>query len=570
LDLFGDDCPPNVLTASEALAAREDGEARGAVFTRTEVVDFLLDLAGYTEDRPLHRLSLLEPACGSGDFLIPAIKRLLKVWRIRREGGSIVDDLGDAIRAVELHRETCAAARARILDALSRHGVEHSAAVALADRWLTQGDFLLTPMDKRFDFIVGNPPYVRQERIPEILLAEYRRRYRTLYDRADLYIPFIERSLSLLAESGTLGFICADRWTKNRYGGPLRKYIAESFHLKIYVDMANAEAFQSDVSAYPAITVITREKPCATRIAHCPALEAQALKTLAQDLRASRSPRIGGTIRELNRVPHGEHPWMLETFDRTALIRRLEREFPLLEDANCQVGIGVATGADRIFIGDFAKLDVEPDRKLPLATTRDIASGEVSWRGMGVINPFADNGGLVDLDDYPRLRKYLDGCRNIVAARHCARKNPSAWYRTIDRIVPALARKPKLLIPDIKGAAHIVFEKGELYPHHNLYYIVSEDWDLRALQAVLSSNVAHMFVSAYSTKMRGGYLRFQAQYLRRIRIPYWRDVPQALRAALISAAEDRNVNACNYCAHELYGLSDEERSMLAEKAKHGA
>ncbi len=57
----------------------------------------------------------------------------------------------------------------------------------------------------RFDFVVGNPPYVRQELIPAPLLAEYRRRYQTMYDRADLYIPFIERSLSLLAEDGALG-----------------------------------------------------------------------------------------------------------------------------------------------------------------------------------------------------------------------------------------------------------------------------------------------------------------------------------------------------------------------------
>jgi len=94
---------------------------------------------------------------------------------------------------------------------------------------------------------------------------------------------------------------------------------------------------------------------------------------------------------------------------------------------------------------------------------------------------------------------------------------PANWYRTIDRITPALAARPKLLIPDIKGESHIVFEGGELYPSHNLYYVTSDDWDLRALQAVLLSAVSRLFVATYSTKMRGGFLRFQAQYLRRIR-----------------------------------------------------
>jgi hypothetical protein len=245
-----------------------------------------------------------------------------------------------------------------------------------------------------------------------------------------------------------------------------------------------------------------------------------------------------------------------------SLIRRLEQQYPTLEEAACKVGIGVATGADKAFIGDFAALDVEEDRKLPLVTTRDILSGKVQWQGQGVINPFADDGQLVDLRDYPRLRRYLEARKDVIAGRHCAQKAPSNWYRTIDRITPSLAEKPKLLIPDIKGEAHIVFENGKLYPHHNLYHITSEAWDLRALHAVLLSGVARLFVATYSTKMRGGYFRFQAQYLRRIRIPYWRDVPEALRRELIEAAKGRDLQACSRAAFRLYGLNHNERSAL--------
>lgn len=119
----------------------------------------------------------------------------------------------------------------------------------------------MAPLEAGFDFVVGNPPYVRQELIPVALLAEYRSRYQTIYDRADIYVPFIERSLSLLSEGGNLGFICADRWMKNRYGGPLRSLVSERFHLKVYVDMVDTPAFHSDVIAYPAITIISRETP---------------------------------------------------------------------------------------------------------------------------------------------------------------------------------------------------------------------------------------------------------------------------------------------------------------------
>jgi len=558
---------PKVEAAIEQLALNANVDSRGAVFTRREVVDFILDLAGYTIDQPLHEKRILEPSFGGGDFLLPIIERLLSAWRASRSNGSTLEDLDDAIRAVELHHGTFHSTHTAVVALLKRKGISANIAMTLADHWLSQGDFLLTPLEEEFDFVVGNPPYVRQELIPAPLLAEYRSRYQTMYDRADIYIPFIERSLSVLSDSGTLGFICSDRWMKNRYGGPLRSLVSERFHLNIFVDMVDTPAFHSDVIAYPAITIISREAPGATRIAHQPAIDRTTLTTLARLIRTPTLPKESGPVRELARVTNGSEPWLLESSDQMALIRRLEGSFPLLEEVGCKVGIGVATGADKAFIGDFEALDVEPDRKMPLVTTRDIMSGEVKWRGQGVINPFAESGGLVDLDEYPRLRRYLEDRKEVIVGRHCAQKSPANWYRTIDRITPAMAARQKLLIPDIKGKAHIVFESGELYPHHNLYYVTSDDWDLRALQAVLLSAVTRMFVATYSTKMRGGFLRFQAQYLRRIRIPRWADVLEPLRHELAAAAISRDVQACNRAVFKLYALNEEELATLGSNGE---
>jgi len=554
--------PAAVTNAIETLASNSGIEARGAIFTRIEVVDFILDLVGYVADEPLHHLRILEPSFGEGDFLLPIIERLLSAWR--ENGGNVSSagvELGEAIRGVELHRETFVSTRKIVVNRLIKEGISASVASELADQWLIQGDFLLERQSARFDFVVGNPPYVRQELIPAPLLSEYRRRYQTMYDRADLYIPFIEHSLSLLDKGGTLGFICADRWMKNRYGGPLREFIARGFHLKAYVDMVDTNAFHSEVSAYPAITVIEKTKAGATRIAHRPKIEKKALSAVAAEIRSEALSK-DSSVREMVGVASGSEPWLLESSDQMSLIRRIESHFPALEHAGCKVGIGVATGADKAFIGDFESLDVEPDRKLPLVATRDIQSGEVVWQGQGVINPFADDGGLVDLRDYPKLGSYLEERKAVIAKRHCAQKAPSNWYRTIDRIWPELTSKPKSPIPDIKGEAHIVFEPGKLYPHHNLYYVISDTWDLRALQAVLLSSIAKLFVATYSTKMRGGYFRFQAQYLRRIRIPFWQDVSENLRRELIHAATFRDLDACNRAVFKLYKLNQEERSAL--------
>jgi hypothetical protein len=555
--LFGE-C---AITDAVVALATAGIEQRGAIFTRREVVEFILDLTGYTTDRPLNKLRLLEPSFGEGDFLIPAIDRLLEVWA-RAGRPDPFRALGNAVRAVELHRVTFENTRRKVIAHLKEAKIAANDAEALADQWLIYGDFLLISLDDRFDVVIGNPPYVRQELIADALMSEYRARYSTIYDRADIYIPFIERGLDSLNKSGQLGFICADRWMKNRYGGPLRQMVARDFHLKIYVDMVDTPAFHSDVIAYPAITIITREKPGATRIAHRPAIDSEALSALVTALMAEARPDPKTGVKELQGVTVGSAPWILESSDQLALVRRLEKAFPTIEEAGCKVGIGVATGADKAFIGPFNELDVEDDRKIPLAMTRDILGGVVKWRGFGVVNPFGPSGRLVDLADYPRLARHLNARRDEIAGRHVAQKAPDNWYRTIDRIYPEIAARPKLLIPDIKGQAHIVYENEGLYPHHNLYFITSDTWDLHALQAVLMSGIARLFVAIYSTKMRGGYLRFQAQYLRRIRLPAWADVSKRLRTSLIEAAESRNVEAANQAVFELYGLNKEERAAL--------
>lgn len=557
---------PGLCRVADAVDAMANAgiEERGAIFTRREVVEFILDLAGYDAASPLHARRLLEPSFGHGDFLLPAIDRLLVAWK---RSGVEADALQNAIRGVELHRDSFNRTHALVVQKLCIAGIELQDAENLADQWLMQGDFLLVPLSGRFDVVIGNPPYVRQELVPNALMAEYRARYRTIYDRADIYVPFIERSLSLLANSGQLGFICADRWMKNRYGGPLRAMVAAGFHLSVYVDMVNTPAFHQEVVAYPAITIICREKSGLTRIAHRPEISDSVLSQLAIALRSPAAPAPVSGVRELQAVTAGAEPWILDSSDQLALVRRLESQFPLIEDAGCKVGIGVATGADKAFIGPFDALDVEASRKLPLVMTRDIMDGSVKWRGLGVVNPFGDDGKLVKLDQFPKLKRYLEERREQIAGRHVAQKAPANWYRTIDRIYPELAEEPKLLIPDIKGAAHIVYEEGRLYPHHNLYFITSDTWEMRALQAVLLSGIARLFVATYSTKMRGGYLRFQAQYLRRIRLPEWKNVTPKMRRALKDAAETGDVEACSNLTFDLYGLSAQERATLGGAKK---
>ena len=554
---------PRLSTCVQAAVekhSKRGTEARGAVFTRAEVVNFILDLVGYTTEKPLNNFRILEPSFGEGAFLLPVIDRLLSSLKgIKHK--SLVSDLTRSLFCVELNVDSFNRTRKKVSESLEKHGFQPNEIETLCDAWLKNGDFLLEPIEDGFSFIVGNPPYVRQELIPDVLLQEYKRRYSTIYDRADIYIPFIERSLSLLEEKGALGFICPDRWMKNRYGGPLRQMIARNYRLKFYVDMVNSAVFENDVLAYPAITVITREPAGVTRLAHRPMVESNSLAGLSSQMHAAQ---LGDQqeVKELKGIVENDEPWILESSDQIAIVRRLEKSFPTLEDAGCRVGIGVATGADDVFIGLMKELNVEDDRKLPLAMTQDIQSGSVNWRGYGVINPFGEDGKLVDLDHYPRLKSYFLSREAILRGRHVSKTRPASWFRTIDKITPVLANVPKLLIPDIKGSANIVYESGHLYPHHNLYFITSKEWDLRALRTLLMSGIARLFVATYTTKMHGGFLRFQAQYLRRIRVPHWKDVTKDVKKQLIDASGKCDVSACRAAAFEAYRLTKAERQAL--------
>lgn len=563
--LFAGMCP--IEAAVEELATGSDDD-RGAIFTRVEVVEFMLDLIGYTSRKKLFTKRLLEPSFGHGDFLLPSIDRLLASWK---RDGSEPSQLLNAIRAIELHQGSLDHTRELVLERLKGAGITRSQSVAIADAWLHNGDFLLWDDEERFDFVIGNPPYIRIERIPDALMKEYRRRYKTMFDRADLYIPFIEHSLEFLGPKGQLGFICADRWMKNKYGGPLRSLIEKDFHLKIHVDMVGTPAFHSDVIAYPAITVVSREKSGGTRVAERPDISPKALSSLSKKLTSSRiDSELGESgVQRITDFTNGSAPWLLSNCKGLELVRKIERQHPLIEEAGCKIGIGVATGADKAYIAPFKELDVEASRKLPLATTRDIQSGNVEWRGLGIINPFEKDGKLVDLAKYPKLRSYFELHEEVLRNRHVAKKAPLRWYRTIDRIHVELTKQEKLLVPDIKGSANFVYEPGKLYPHHNLYFITSNNWDLKALQVVLCSGLAQLFVSLYSPKMRGDYLRFQAQHLRRICVPEWNDVPKKLKTKLQKAW-----NAGSYAGHpelvaELFGLSQKELETMKSVPKQG-
>lgn len=529
---------------------RSSGETHGVVLTKPHVVELILRLSGYADDRDLFNLRLLEPSCGHGAFLIPVVRRLVAA---ACRAGVSYSALTRCITAFDIDEAHVDLTRRAVVCELLGLGVGARVAQTLANAWVRCEDFLLASVEPGFDVVVGNPPYIRIEQLAPVLRSEYRRRFATLYDRADLYVAFIERGLSLLSENGVLSFICADRWIVNNYGAPLRFFVTGRYGVRAYIDLHNASPFESEVIAYPSIFVLSKQKPAAVPVVIMSTADEAECKIVPAAIADDSASVPGVAVARYSDWFSGDEPWVLSSPEHLSVLRALEARFKEIE-ATARVGIGVATGCDRLYVVS-RNVDIEPSRLVPLAMREDIRDGRVDGAKRFVINTFAEDGRLVDLGSFPRLRRYLEERGADIRKRHVARKNPKAWFRTIDRVYPDLVSRPKLLIPDIAGSNEVAFDEGRYHPHHNLYFVVSDSWDLEILGGLLSSRVALFFVWSYAAKMRGGYLRFQAQYLRRIRLPAPTDIGKGLGDEIKRAFRKRDFQCLDALALKAYRLS---------------
>lgn len=537
-------------------ATLDDSTSYGEVFTRRWVVEVLLDLTGYRSDTDLGSIVLVEPAVGAGAFVVPAVERLIASAHAH---GRPADSLADSLRCFDLQAHNVEHCRSLVRPLLVAAGCTAERATKIAEQWIIQGDFLLDTSPITADVVIGNPPYIRLEDLDPQVSASYRSTWPTMAGRADIYVGFYERALRMLRPGGRLGYICADRWMRNQYGSRLRELVASDYAVDAVWVMHDVDAFEESVSAYPAITVL-RNGPQADAIAV--ATDHRFDFTAAAELhhwsQNATTTEATGNGYEAHRLPHwfpGNEMWPAASPRRLALIEHLNDRFKPLHDpaAGTRVGIGVATGADRVFVIDDPKL-IEPDRALPLAVGKDLRTGTFRWGGHYLANPWHPDGTLVDLDAYPQLSRHFEASGQLLRQRHTAKKTPNGWHRTIDKVNHDILDQPKLLFRDLGAVANPVLEPGGHYPHHNLYYLVSDTWDLEVLGGLLLSRIAQAFIEAYGVRMRGGTLRFQAQYLKRIRVPDPTSITPDVAAALIEAFRSRDRDLATETAALAYDL----------------
>ncbi len=492
---------------------RSNGLNHGDVFTSSEVVQFMLDSIGYISEVDLSHSFILEPSFGNGEFLLEIFSRITE--SAKKHGYNPVEVFQKCVFGSEIDREKYEKCISRLRILMPDCPLDN----------LRNEDFLMSNWKQNFDFIVGNPPYVRYENIPEDIRNIYKTIFKTFHYRCDLYVLFFEKSLSLLNPHGKHCFICSNRWLRNEYGKKLRLFISNNFNLVKLIDVERLDAFQEKVLAYPAITVITNSSN-KHEVEFACIYSTQELKDYIEyDIRKYHNIDDLGTI----------------------FYNIKFSSLPTIEEQNFSIGIGVATGADRIFISKELPAIVENELLLPIICAKDLSGNKFQYGGLYLLNPTDKVGNLINLDNYPMAKAYLEQYRTHLQKRHIV-KNNRKWYSLIDKIKPDIQYKSKILLPDISANTHIFVDEGKYYPAHNIYYIISNNEDneqLLLLAAILMSDIVKEQMLNLSNKMNGGFPRWQSQALRKLRIPCLSAINSELKSQLLSAYKGFNIKEIN-------------------------
>ena len=235
-------------------------KAFGEFYTPLPVVKLILDSVGYAKGNQLRKKTLLDPACGSGSFLVEALKRYISDVKEEAEiygWSQVLEELCNNLRiwGLDLNPFSCLMAKVRFVVELLPYyvkAIQSNPSFLIPKPPIFCSDFLLESefTENSIDFIIGNPPYVGVTQIPKEKRRLYQRKFRTSKGRLNLYILFIERAINLLKTNGMLGFLVPTAFmVYSGYGKALREYILEHCNIKIMINLALCKSvFKQDVS----------------------------------------------------------------------------------------------------------------------------------------------------------------------------------------------------------------------------------------------------------------------------------------------------------------------------------
>ena len=503
--------------------------------------------AGWQEE--LGSVRILDPACGSGAFLIEAFDQLYTTYQASNDrleelsGQPTLFDLdrqilqnnlygvdlnAEAVQICQLSLWIKTAARGKILTSLDETVCEGNSVVSdravhpKAFDW--EGAFPEVFKEGGFDVVVGNPPYVRQE-----LLTPYKpylqNAYESFHGMADLYVYFYELGIHVLKPGGLLSFIVTNKWMKAGYGEALRRFFSEKAWVESVVDFGHAKQIFEEADVFPSIIVVRkpdgRSIPKPARVCAIPR-EQLRIDDLSEQIHAQGFEILQSQL--------SVERWRLEDpAERKLLDKLLANSRALKEYSRVTPLRGVTTGLNKAFLIDTETKNrlIQADPKCariikPYVRGQDVDRWAVEWAGLWMI--FARRG--IAIDEYPSVKAHLETFQTELEPKPAnwggsdwPGRKPGAyqWYEIQDATdYWKEFDKPKIMYPEITWRAQWSLDDQGTLASNTVYFLPTDDlWIL----AVINSPISWWYAWRTAVHGKDEALRFIGVFVADFPIP---------------------------------------------------
>lgn len=556
----------------------------GEFYTPTEVIDYILTSVGYTYSHEIETKDILDPACGSGGFLVRSSRRLIsrylmkfgktdkkelrnpKNWKeiVGRlspdEAKIILEAIKEHIYGLDINPFACHIAEMNLLfqtidlyqkvrekysdykfkrfniyrtDSLEKTAQKHLWDYNYA-AFLEEQEEIDAIKQKKFDFVVGNPPWggILKREKGTLLVERLKKEYVSASGKYDIYVLFIERGVEWLKNKGRFGYIVQNRFLRVDYGQKLREYLLKNVKIEKIIDFGDTKVF-ADATNYPAILIFEKEFVDDHEFTYIE-VNPKANELLSEEvinLVKSYTPESKEylSITHLNQKKLSTlSAWIPSQIFIDNKIRKI-KNVRNLKDITEEIMEGITfggKGSDDIFVIDEKTINnfrIESKIYKKVLKGRDIRKWKLQWDQRYVLYPYDSNGKEINLEEFPNGNEYLKQFRNALSSRVLDGKNITKWGKqwfSFWRLRnPKVFNKQKILSPRLSTDNRFSLdEDGDFYFTDSSVAILSKDIDLKYLLGVLNSKLLFFVVKNTSPFVQGRYYSYTRTYLEKLPI----------------------------------------------------
>jgi hypothetical protein len=322
------------------------------------------------------------------------------------------------------------------------------------------------------------------------------------------------------------------------------------------------------VGIYPIVTVAHRSNHISENIVKY--FEFKSAKELES---ANKSGVKNSRVVSVTQSSLKDDPWLFVPPWASKLLNQFRNSFTPLESVARKIFTGIATGANSTFVLRGRMMELEPDRLVPALIAPDVKKGKISWSGHYLLNPYEivkDTPQPIDLDQFPRMKRYLETQKELLKLKYHTQRSRKDWYETHDTIDIRLARKKKIITPDIASSNRFAVDRGEFLCLNTCNIILyDESKKTEALAAILNSATFEFMLKLSSPRFGKQYFRYMKQNLRSLPVPNPETMTSETVARLSSSYIDKDWNALNKYVFDLYEVPKEARDRMIRFTQDG-